>query len=103
MATPIAHKGVVAGSKVIAMTTIDLLTDKSLLPKVKEYFTTRLDERSEVRADARRHRQTGDRSSTRRSWRATRASWKKYYYDPSKYETYLDQLGIQFPVLEKAP
>src|SRR6185503_3554487 len=38
MATPIAHKGVLAGSKVIAMTTMDLLTDKSLLPKVKEYF-----------------------------------------------------------------
>jgi aminobenzoyl-glutamate utilization protein B len=25
---------------------------------------------------------------------------KKYYYDPSKYETYLEQLGIPFPVLE---
>ena len=26
---------------------------------------------------------------------------KKYYYDPSKYATYLDQLGIKFPTLEK--
>ena len=25
----------------------------------------------------------------------------KYYYDPVRYPTYLDQLGIQFPVLEK--
>ncbi len=26
---------------------------------------------------------------------------KKYYYDPSRYGTYLEQLGIPFPVLEK--
>ena len=24
---------------------------------------------------------------------------KKYYYDPSKYPTYLDQLGIKYPTL----
>ena len=30
-----------------------------------------------------------------------RPEMKKYYYDPSKHATYLDQLGIKFPVLEK--
>jgi aminobenzoyl-glutamate utilization protein B len=30
-----------------------------------------------------------------------RPEMQKYYYDPSKYATYLDQLGIKFPVLEK--
>ncbi len=25
----------------------------------------------------------------------------KHYYDPARYPTYLDQLGIQFPALEK--
>ena len=25
----------------------------------------------------------------------------KYYYDPSRYPTYLDQLGIKFPMLEE--
>jgi aminobenzoyl-glutamate utilization protein B len=24
----------------------------------------------------------------------------KYYYDPARYPTYLDQLGIKFPTLE---
>jgi aminobenzoyl-glutamate utilization protein B len=24
----------------------------------------------------------------------------EYYYDPSRYSTYLEQLGIQFPMLE---
>jgi aminobenzoyl-glutamate utilization protein B len=27
---------------------------------------------------------------------------KKYYYDPTKYKTYLDQLGIKYPTI-KAP
>jgi len=26
---------------------------------------------------------------------------RKHYYDPARYPTYLDQLGIQFPTLEK--
>ena len=30
-----------------------------------------------------------------------RPQLKKYYYDPSKYKTYLEQLGIQYPQLEK--
>ena len=25
---------------------------------------------------------------------------RKYYYDPARYPTYLDQLGIKFPMLE---
>jgi aminobenzoyl-glutamate utilization protein B len=28
-----------------------------------------------------------------------RAEMKKYYYDPSKYPTYLDQLGIKYPTV----
>jgi len=26
---------------------------------------------------------------------------KKYYYDPTKYKTYLDQLGIEYPTIKK--
>jgi len=26
---------------------------------------------------------------------------KKFYYDPSKYDTYLDQLGITYPTIKK--
>jgi aminobenzoyl-glutamate utilization protein B len=28
---------------------------------------------------------------------------KKYYYDPSKYPTYLDQLGIKYPTVRTTP
>jgi aminobenzoyl-glutamate utilization protein B len=28
-----------------------------------------------------------------------RPEMKKYYYDPSRYKTYLDQLGIAYPTI----
>jgi aminobenzoyl-glutamate utilization protein B len=27
---------------------------------------------------------------------------RKYYYDPTKYPTYLEQLGIRYPTLKAA-
>jgi len=30
-----------------------------------------------------------------------REELKKYYYDPSRYDTYLEQLGVTFPTLTK--
>src|SRR3546814_19630557 len=38
MTTPIAHKGVQAGAKVMAMTVVDLLTRPKLLADAKRYF-----------------------------------------------------------------
>jgi aminobenzoyl-glutamate utilization protein B len=29
-----------------------------------------------------------------------RPELKKYYYDPAKYKTYLDQLGIKYPTIK---
>ena len=30
-----------------------------------------------------------------------REQMKKYYYDPTKYKTYLEQLGITYPTVKK--
>jgi aminobenzoyl-glutamate utilization protein B len=30
-----------------------------------------------------------------------RAEMRKYYYDPSKYKTYLEQLEITYPTVKK--
>jgi aminobenzoyl-glutamate utilization protein B len=30
-----------------------------------------------------------------------RDEMKKYYYDPEKYDTYLDQLGVKYPTVKK--
>ncbi len=40
MATPIAHKGVVAGAKAQAMTIVDLLTRPELVKQAWDYFNT---------------------------------------------------------------
>ena len=39
MATPIAHKGVIAGAKVVAATVLDLLLKPELISETKRYFT----------------------------------------------------------------
>ena len=38
MATPIAHKGVTAGAKVLALTMVDLLTKPALVQQAGDYF-----------------------------------------------------------------
>ena len=44
MATPIAHKGVVAGAKVQAMTVLDILMRPEITEQAWDYFTERADE-----------------------------------------------------------
>ena len=45
----------------------------------------------------------GDRAEHARSWRSTAPEMRKYYYDPTRYKTYLEQLGIQYPTVEEIP
>jgi aminobenzoyl-glutamate utilization protein B len=102
MATPIAHKGVVAGAKVQAMTILDLVTRPSLVVRAWDYY---------------RNVQTRDRQYTplirpedmpaiwlnEETMAQYRPRMRPYYYDPAKYKTYLDQLGIAYPTLRPAP
>lgn len=99
MATPIAHKGVVAGAKVLAMTTLDLLTNPELRAKAKDYF---------VNIQTKDQKYVPMLSATDRPaielnadiMARYRPQLKKFYYDPARYPTYLDQLGIKFPTLD---
>jgi aminobenzoyl-glutamate utilization protein B len=100
MATPIAHKGVVAGSKVMAMTMIDLLTSPKLRTEARDYFVKvqTKDQKYEPMITA------ADKPATEINadiMARYKPALSKYYYDPAKYPTYLDQLGIKFPLLEK--
>jgi aminobenzoyl-glutamate utilization protein B len=98
MATPIAHKGATAGAKVQAMTMLDLLLHPELVKAAHEYFdnvqTKDVKYKSFLRPD--------DKPAT---WLNTkimeqyRDRMKQYYYDPSKYNTYLEQLGIKYPTV----
>ena len=100
MATPIAHKGVVAGAKVIAMTTLDLLAKPELLAQSKEYFAKEQGKNQKyVPMISATDKPTIQRNANIMA--TYRPDLKNYYYDPSKHATYLDQLGIKFPVLER--
>jgi aminobenzoyl-glutamate utilization protein B len=100
MATPIAHKGVTAGAKVQAMTMIDLLTKPPLVQAAWDYFRnvqtkeTKYEPliRPEDRPAIELNKATMDKYRT---------EMKKYYYDPTKYKTYLEQLGITYPTVKK--
>ena len=99
MATPIAHKGAVAGAKVTAMTLVDLFTDKELVKDAKKYFNKQTQE-TQYKPMVRKTDEPAIELNAG-IMNTYRNEMKKYYYDPSKYETYLDQLGIKYPTVKK--
>lgn len=100
MATPIAHHGVVAGSKVVAMTTLDLLVNDKLRRSAQEYFSgVQTKDQKYVPILGAEDRPTVEMNAD--TMARYRDELRKYYYDPSKYETYLDQLGVKFPTLTR--
>jgi aminobenzoyl-glutamate utilization protein B len=98
MATPIAHKGVIAGAKVQAMTILDLVLHPDLVKNAWDYFnnvqTKNVKYKSFLRPE--------DKPATwlnEKTMQQYRDRMKALYYDPSKYGTYLEQLGIKYPTV----
>jgi aminobenzoyl-glutamate utilization protein B len=98
MATPIAHKGVVAGAKVQAMTVLDLLLTPKTVTDAWAYF-------NDVQTKTIKYKPFIAPTDQPAIWLNAekmakyRDEMKKYYYDPTKYETYLQQLGIKYPTV----
>jgi aminobenzoyl-glutamate utilization protein B len=98
MATPIAHKGIVTGAKAEAMTLIDLFMKPELLVKAKEYYKTV--QTKEIQYTP----LVGEKDKpaiylNQKIMTEYAPKLKATYYDPSKYKTYLEQLGIQYPTV----
>ena len=98
MATPIAHKGTTAGAKVIAATMIDLIQNPALVEDAWRYF------REEQTADFQYVSFVGEDDEPAIEKNAEimarfKAQLEALYYDPLKYDTYLEQLGVQYPQL----
>lgn len=96
MATPIAHKGTSAGAKVEAMTMLDLLLKPELVQQAWDYF------RNVQSKEAKYTPLIGETDKpaiwlNRKVMQEARPELKKFYYDPAKYKTYLEQLGIPYP------
>ena len=98
MATPIAHKGAVAGAKALAATVLDMMTTPTLLADAKRYFTDvqlKTDRYDPVLTPT-------DKPAiwlNERTMKEMRPAMEKFYYDSARYPTYLDQLGIKYPTV----
>jgi aminobenzoyl-glutamate utilization protein B len=100
MATPIAHKGVTASAKVQAMTVLDFLLKPALVDQAWEYY----------RAQTKDVKYTPivrpqDKPATwlnAAKMAEYREKMRPYYYNPAKYKTYLEQLGITYPTVRPA-
>jgi aminobenzoyl-glutamate utilization protein B len=99
MATPIAHKGTIAGARVQAMTLLDAIMRPDVIAQAREYF-------DKVQTKDRKYTpliRQQDKPATHLNKAIMdryRPEMKKYYYDPSKYKTYLEQLGIKYPTVK---
>ncbi len=100
MATPIAHKGAAAGAKVQAMTMLDFLLRSELVQQAWDYFkvvqTKTIQYKPLIRADDQPALELN--AATMEKYRP---AMRQYYYDPAKYSTYLEQLGVAYPTLRQ--
>ena len=98
MATPIAHKGATAGAKVVATTMLDLIQDEQLVEEAWTYF------REEQTANETYVPFISDDDPPAIEKNAAimntyKEQLSEFYYDPEKYDTYLEQLGVDYPQL----
>ncbi|MGE0816560.1 MAG: amidohydrolase [Vicinamibacterales bacterium] len=95
MATPIAHKGVNYGARAQAMTLIELMTRPELVQSAKDYFQN-------VQLKQRQYTpliRPGDQPAihlNKAIMDRYRPEMRKYYFDHTKYKTYLDQMKAEF-------
>lgn len=98
MATPIAHKGIVYGAKAEVMTLVDLLLKPEILKNAWEYY------RTEQTKDLQYTPLIGEKdlpavTLNQKIMTEYAPKLKPFYYNPAKYKTYLDQLGIVYPTV----
>lgn len=98
VATPIAHKGATTGAKVMAATMMELFEDEQLLKDAWAYFhdVQTKDGTYEpfITAD-----DPPPVHKNRETQAAFREAIKPLHYDPARYDSYLEQLGIDYPDL----
>jgi aminobenzoyl-glutamate utilization protein B len=96
MATPVAHKGATAGAKVEALTALDLLMRPELVTAAREYF-------EKVQGAPQKYKpllRPEDKPAiwlNKETMDRFKPELRKYYYDPARYGTYLEQLGVPYP------
>jgi aminobenzoyl-glutamate utilization protein B len=100
MATPIAHKGSTAGAKVQAMTALDFMLKPELLKQAWDYFNNVQTKEIKYQPLINPSDQPA-KELNKEKMEQFAPQLKKYHYDPTRYKTYLEQLGIQYPTVRK--
>jgi aminobenzoyl-glutamate utilization protein B len=98
MATPIAHKGVVAGAKVQALTVLDILTNPELVKSAWDYYKNEQTKDTKYISLLR----PDDKPAiwlNKKIMDEYRPRMKPLYFDAGKYDNYLEQLGIKYPTV----
>ena len=102
MATPIAHKGAVAGARVQARTLLDLFLDGETVEAAWTYF-------NDVQTAETVYTPFISPTDQPAIWlnEEIMARWRPemrpYYYDSDRFSTYLEQLGIEYPTIRTRP
>ncbi|MFC1575208.1 amidohydrolase [Gemmatimonadota bacterium] len=102
MATPIAHKGANYGSRIIATTALDLVATPSLVEEAWTYHreVTTKDYTWESLIPAGTEPPIHLNADKMERYRPL---LEPLIYDPTRFDTYLEQLGVAYPTLEKPP
>ena len=99
MATPIAHKGANAGAKVVAMTTLDFLLKPHKLEEAKDYFENVQSKETKYQPMI-SEKDPPPIYLNKGIMDQYRPALEKFYFDESKYDTYLEQLNIEYPTVK---
>lgn len=100
MATPIAHKGCTAGAKVEALTILDMLFKPEIIQKSWEYYNK--EQTKEIKYTPLISKDDKPAIMLNKEiMEKFKPEMSKFYYDPTKYSTYLEQLGIKYPTLRE--
>ncbi|HUF48046.1 MAG TPA: amidohydrolase [Vicinamibacterales bacterium] len=100
MATPVAHTGATAGAKVQALTMIDLLLKPELVKMGWDYFTG-VQTREQKYEPLIRPEDRPAIDLNRRIMDEFRERMRPFYFDPTRYKTYLEQLGVTYPTVRR--
>jgi aminobenzoyl-glutamate utilization protein B len=98
MATPIAHKGVTAGAKAEALTLLDMLVKPEIIKNAWDYFNNVQTKETKYIPFVSKTDKPAI-NLNKGIMAQYRPEMTKYYYNPAKYNSYLEQLGITYPTL----
>jgi aminobenzoyl-glutamate utilization protein B len=100
MATPIAHKGVISGAQVEAMTLLDFLLKPELVSQAWKYFDEEQASKQKYIPMVGAEDEPAVHLNTM-IMENFAPKLKPFYYDETKYDSYMEQLGITYPTLKK--